>query len=421
MNGQDPQRKLFALIPLLVASNCLAQSCEWSPGAILNDSNDYITALGVFGLGDTPKLYAGGWFHYLDGRLLPYFARLDDDAGWGRVGGGLDGPAECFALHNDGTGPSLYVGGGFNTAGDVEANSIARWDGESWHAIGHGLEHGVFAMAFFDDGTGPTLYAGGQFVYSWPNMTRYFARWDGKYWRQVGTMGSSVQALQVWDDGAGPALYVGGEFTKIDGKPMKGIARWDGQAWSDVGGSPIGKVWALTEFDDGTGMKLYAGGGGGVNRWDGQDWSVVPGLDDVYVITMTVTDDVLYVGGARFIDGDQLAVVLRWDGNTVDELGTGRGEFNGWVSALAQTPDGSLYAGGGFLEFDAEPILNFAKYDCTPCPADCDASGSLDLFDYLCFLNAFNAADPAADCDASGSLDAFDYFCFKTHFENGCP
>lgn len=55
------------------------------------------------------------------------------------------------------------------------------------------------------------------------------------------------------------------------------------------------------------------------------------------------------------------------------------------------------------------------------CYADCDQSGSLDLFDFLCFTNAFNAQNPYADCDQSGSLDLFDFLCFTNSFNAGCP
>src|SRR5690606_28226112 len=55
------------------------------------------------------------------------------------------------------------------------------------------------------------------------------------------------------------------------------------------------------------------------------------------------------------------------------------------------------------------------------CYADCDGSGSLDFFDFLCFQNQFAARDPAADCDGSGSLDFFDFLCFQDAFSAGCP
>jgi probable HAF family extracellular repeat protein len=55
-----------------------------------------------------------------------------------------------------------------------------------------------------------------------------------------------------------------------------------------------------------------------------------------------------------------------------------------------------------------------------PCPADCDLSGVLDLGDWLCFQEHFNAAGPAGDCDAGGTLDLFDYLCFVNQFNAGC-
>ena len=55
------------------------------------------------------------------------------------------------------------------------------------------------------------------------------------------------------------------------------------------------------------------------------------------------------------------------------------------------------------------------------CYADCDGSGALDFFDFLCFQNAFAAGEPYADCDDSGSLDFFDFLCFQNEFAAGCP
>jgi hypothetical protein len=56
-----------------------------------------------------------------------------------------------------------------------------------------------------------------------------------------------------------------------------------------------------------------------------------------------------------------------------------------------------------------------------PCYPDCDGSGTLDLFDFLCFVNEFNNGSPYADCDGSGGLDLFDFLCFVNEFNNGCP
>lgn len=57
------------------------------------------------------------------------------------------------------------------------------------------------------------------------------------------------------------------------------------------------------------------------------------------------------------------------------------------------------------------------------CYADCDGSGALDLFDFLCFVNAFNSGDTYADCDRSTGcevLDLFDFLCFVNAFNAGC-
>ena len=109
-------------------------------------------------------------------------------------------------------------------------------------------------------------------------------------------------------------------------------------------------------------------------------------------IAASPEESAIYIGGKRIVNGDKLALVLRWDGVAVKEVATGHGTFDhGWVSALAVAPDDkALYAGGQFFDFAGVPILNFAKGACAPCRADCDASGSLDFFDFLCFANAFN-------------------------------
>ncbi len=54
------------------------------------------------------------------------------------------------------------------------------------------------------------------------------------------------------------------------------------------------------------------------------------------------------------------------------------------------------------------------------CYADCDESGGLDFFDFLCFQNAFAFENMYADCDGDGVLDFFDFLCFQNQFAFGC-
>ena len=57
-----------------------------------------------------------------------------------------------------------------------------------------------------------------------------------------------------------------------------------------------------------------------------------------------------------------------------------------------------------------------------PCYADCDGSGTLDIFDFLCFQNSFVSGEPyACDCDPAPVCDIFDFLCFQNAFVTGCP
>jgi hypothetical protein len=93
--------------------------------------------------------------------------------------------------------------------------------------------------------------------------------------------------------------------------------------------------------------------------------------------------------------------------------------WNGWSTS---TPFKSVIVRGGhssqgFVMMD-DMEVTFASGGCYP---DCDGSGTLDLFDFLCFVNEFNSGNPYADCDGSGTLDLFDFLCFVNEFNNGCP
>src|SRR5262245_28757777 len=154
---------------------------------------------------------------------------------------GTNEPVRALTVFDDGGGPALYAGGDFTTAGGVLASGIARWDGSSWSALGSGLTDfpgsaQVSALAVFDDGSGPALYVGGSFQSAGGVAARYIARCDGASWSvpSIGTNGP-VRALTVADDGGGPALYAGGNFTNAGGVAASRIARWDGSSWSALG------------------------------------------------------------------------------------------------------------------------------------------------------------------------------------------
>src|SRR5690606_27287296 len=119
--------------------------------------------------------------------------------------------------------------------------------------------------------------------------------------------------------------------------------------------------------------------------------------------------------------GEPASNIARWDGESWSAVGAGMNER---VRALAVFDDGAgpaLYAGGEFTEAGGVTALRTAKWGCqNGCYADCDGSGALDFFDFLCFQNHFAATTAYADCDDSGEHDFFDFLCFQNAFAAGC-
>lgn len=239
---------------------------QWSGLGAASPSGAVMT-LATIEFGGQTRLYAGGGFTSAGFSQLGRIGAWDGQA-WHALGTGMDGFVHAIALFDDGTGPAIYAGGEFATAGGVAANGIARWDGTAWSALGSGLggdSARVEALRVFDDGTGPALYAGGQFTSAGGVEAFHIARWDGRNWSAVGNQAfgslNVVNTMEVFDDGLGPALFIGG-FFGIGGDPaLQNVARWDGRTWSAMGaGVSGGSVSALAAWDDGGGPTLHAGG-----------------------------------------------------------------------------------------------------------------------------------------------------------------
>jgi trimeric autotransporter adhesin len=103
---------------------------------------------------------------------------------------------------------------------------------------------------------------------------------------------------------------------------------------------------------------------------------------------------------------------------------TGQGILPGdWLGASVAIAPGFLAAGALHADgpggADQGLVMVYSTTGC-PCYADFTGDDVLDLFDFLEYVNAFNANQPAADCDASGGLDLFDFLCFANAFNAGC-
>jgi len=69
----------------------------------------------------------------------------------------------------------------------------------------------------------------------------------------------------------------------------------------------------------------------------------------------------------------------------------------------------------------AHEIVTVTNLVLTPCPPDVNGDGETNVLDFTAFQQAFAAAQVLADCDASGTLDVFDFICFQSLFMEGCP
>ncbi len=316
------------------------------------------SALAVFDDGSGAALYVGGDFSNAGGVSANEIARWDG-SNWSALGSGMDDQVYALATFDDGSGPALYAGGWFTNGGGVGATYIARWNGASWSTVGGGVNSGfpfstaVYALCVFDDGSGPALYAGGFFSTAGGVGANHIARWDGTNWSAltsgIGGAGQTVNSLAVFDDGSGPALFVGGSFTSAGGVSAISIAKWDGASWSalgsGMGGVSVPSVNDMLVFDDGSGPALYAAGSfataGGTSasriaRWDGASWTALgSGLASTGVLNgaaLAAYDDgagegpSLFAGG-RFTDagGTPAANVGQWHGCRITSFCFGDG------------------------------------------------------------------------------------------------
>jgi hypothetical protein len=92
-------------------------------------------------------------------------------------------------------------------------------------------------------------------------------------------------------------------------------------------------------------------------------------------------------------------------------------EFKGGISAI------HISNSTGGIEIDHIQFGGVPPQGPPPaCYPDFTGDGALDLFDFLAFVNAFNAHDPAANCDndCNQNLDLFDFLCYTNTFNAGC-
>ncbi len=220
-------------------------------------------------------LAVGGQFMRAGGKRVWRAARWDGQRWLGFSGPrkmGFDDDVFSLEVFDDGSGSQqLYAGGWFVRAGGSRAFGVARWDGRRWHPVGNAEQPGILGAALdlvvVRSGPLEGLYAVGVIVDVARLQADAVARWDGERWVPLPGQPRiwDARAAVQFEDGDGQGLYVAGRGWDYGEWARASLNRWDGQEWNGVPGTfypdeMSGSFRALLVFDDGSGPALYAGG-----------------------------------------------------------------------------------------------------------------------------------------------------------------
>jgi hypothetical protein len=188
-------------------------------------------------------------------------------------------------------------------------------------------------------------------------------------------LNSHVDALNSDNPGI---LYVGGAFTNAGGVANADhLAKWNGTAWSAVNGAVTlnGAVDAIAYASGHVyvgGQFTNVAGNTSINylaEWTGTAWqSPCAGTNPItaQVAALQIIGNTLYVGGS-FANGAGLAAA---DFLVACDLTTGAahalvatdGAINSGVAALTADSNGTLYAGGGFINLEGVTGVDHVAY-----------------------------------------------------------
>lgn len=365
---------------------------HWIPVVRFTPPNPRVAAMLVHDDGSGPALYIGGDSLLGSGATLTGLVRWDGTA-LTPVGGRIN-EVESLVRYDVGLGLELFVGGYFAVAGGTPARGIARWTGTAYTNVGNlSLGGHVAELLAHDDGGGLRLYAGGYFTSVGGVPAASIASLGPNGWSSTGSgVVGSIQALAEHDFGTGPQLVAAGTFSAAGGAPAANVAAWDGGAWSPLGAlPPTPGNGDLVSHDDGSGAKLYATcWTSGVFRFDGTTWTEPGGVHVPGYVTCLFEHDFgggskLYVGGHMGRIGSAFAANLAgWNGQSWESSepqGAGLQAVDNPAQVQAQTMfAGELYVGGFIEGVGPEATGPAARYDGTRFHAMPGATGTTSAF-----------------------------------------
>jgi trimeric autotransporter adhesin len=304
-------------------------------------------------------LYVGGGFDSIGTMPVRSIAAWNiASSSWSLLGDaptdGVYGSVHTLAIR-EGT---LYVGGNFESAGTVAANSLARWNPDSRTWDGFGSDTIIAPNGYVRNiiTTGSGLYINGVLDGSEGDTTSYYqASWNNGTWERIPNEGGAAYDMTI----DGQKIIIAG------GQPFQAgtetIRVWDGTAWNNlarVSGGSYTNVNAIAAIGNDIYIagSFYQAGGLSVNnivRWNRitRTWhqlgnDTLNGINGT-VMTMVASGSRLYLGGYFFPPGSKSVTgIVMWDSQSMQWNWMGDG-VKGQVSAMTMHGD-RIYVAGQF-------------------------------------------------------------------------
>ncbi len=247
------------------------------------------------------SVFVSGWFNFTPPNLFNWLALWNGNS-WDTLGMSVNSFIRTFKEF----GNELYLGGTFTKIGQLDANLIAKFDGNNFSSYPFPCyDFTVDAIEFYQG----LMYVGGNF-YDTLTGINDLERWDGISFQPFGGNGlasgtDAVTSMIIYNN----ELYIAGGFSVATGSPADNIMRWDGSQFHDVGGGLNGGVRQMRVINN----EIYVCGDftmagsmpvNYVAKWNGTSWSKVfnSSFNNVVLDIIGVGTDLYVTGGFTMID-----------------------------------------------------------------------------------------------------------------------
>lgn len=282
-------------------------------------------------------------------------AAIDGDR-WFRLGRGIYGAVDCMLELPSG---ETVVAGSFTSIHGKPFNRIAMTNGATWTAFGSGIRGGFVSGSF---GTSTPsinvmlrtnagdIVAAGSFMYAGDVVANSVARWRNGAWEAMGdgfpqNYFTSINAILELPDGR---IVVAGRFDAAGNLSVPNIACWDGDEWAPLPGMTSSAVGAVNQMALAPNGDLIFTGATRVARWDGSAWNIMGAVFEgghstgVAALSISNVGEIVIGGDFTKSGSTSLNHVARWTGLDWAPLGSG---IDSTVYSLVHRPTGELLAG----------------------------------------------------------------------------